>query len=260
MLTRMIPALYRRLGIQRLLIHPIGEKLFLAAYFLYKRFAEDPFAALTRKHPELFRGGDIIDVGANAGYTALVFAGVASPTGRVWAFEPEPLNFARLQRVIARSGLQSVIQPIQAAIGEHAGEAALRINEGHPGDHWIGEDIDPLTDALMVPMTTLDRFVTEYGIGDVAFVKVDVQGYELFVSRGMARLLETPISVAFEISSDSRTRFDYEAGELLGFYASRGFNLHLIARNGTLAPATVERVERRLQHRGYADILATRRF
>ena len=40
----------------------------------YKRLVEDPFAALVRARPELFTGGEIIDVGANVGYTAQVFA------------------------------------------------------------------------------------------------------------------------------------------------------------------------------------------
>ena len=39
----------------------IGDAMFSRAYFAYKRF-EDPHAALIRAHPELFRGGNVIDV------------------------------------------------------------------------------------------------------------------------------------------------------------------------------------------------------
>lgn len=255
MLTRLIPAIYRRMRLGRLLRYPPGERLFLSAYFLYKRFWEDAFAALTRNHPELFQGGDILDIGANVGYTAVVFAAACSPGRRVWAFEPEPVSLARLQRVIAGRKLRSVVEPVHAALGDRVGEASLCVNDDHPADHWIGND----NRAVTVPMTTIDSFVDKHHL-NVTFVKIDVQGYELFVSRGMERLLARPVSVAFEISADSRTRFDYDAGELLAFYSARGFNLYLISRTGAIEPATMERVERILGQRGYADILATRQF
>ena len=260
MLTRLMPALYRRMRLGRLLRYPLGERLFLFAYFLYKRFFEDPFAALTRNHPELFKGGDILDIGANVGYTAVVFAAACSPGRRVWAFEPEPVSLVRLKRVIAGRELHSVIEPVHAAVGDHVGQASLCINDEHPADHWIGNDrgIGNDSHSITVPMTTIDAFIDDHHLTNVAFVKIDVQGYELFVSRGMERLLTMPVSVAFEISADSQTRFGYDSDELLDFYLARGYDLHLIAQNGTLKPAAAGDIEGILRRRGYADVLATR--
>lgn len=59
----------------RVLEVPVFKRGFLFSYFLYKRWYEDPFWALTKRSPELFFGGDILDIGANIGYTACVFAG-----------------------------------------------------------------------------------------------------------------------------------------------------------------------------------------
>jgi len=71
----------------------LGESTLDHAYFAYKRFVEDPFAALATRHPELFRGGNILDVGANIGYTASVFARASSEGFQVYAFEPEEKNW-----------------------------------------------------------------------------------------------------------------------------------------------------------------------
>ena len=61
----------------------LAQEAFARSYFLYKRAVEDPFAALLRRRPELFRGGHVLDVGANIGYTAAVFASGLSPGCRV---------------------------------------------------------------------------------------------------------------------------------------------------------------------------------
>jgi hypothetical protein len=52
---------------------------FVASYFLYKRLYEDPFWVLAQQRPELFANGDVLDVGANIGYTASVFARTLKP-------------------------------------------------------------------------------------------------------------------------------------------------------------------------------------
>src|SRR2546430_16632021 len=79
----------------------VGDALFSRAYFAYKR-REDPHARLIRAHPELFRGGNVIDVGANIGYTAVLFARAIDDPFKVFALEPEQENFQRLERKLAR--------------------------------------------------------------------------------------------------------------------------------------------------------------
>src|SRR5262245_34873461 len=86
--------------------------LFVRTYFAYKRLG-DPFAMLTARRPDLFRGGHILDVGANVGYTAAVFARVVDPGFRVFAFEPERKNFDRLARTTRRPRLNYRVEPIR---------------------------------------------------------------------------------------------------------------------------------------------------
>ncbi len=256
MLTRLLPRLYAALGAGRWLRNPLLERAYLAAFFAYKRFAEDPFADLVRTQPGLFRGGAVLDAGANAGYTATVFAGAIDPTDRVYAFEPEPVNARRLRGVVARRRLGDRIEVVESAVGARSGEIDLVVNPTHPGDHRIGSG----PGSIRVPLVSLDDYVESHGIHAVKFVKIDVQGFELAVSQGMERLMSrTPgLVVAFEYSDETTRAFGYEGSELLRFYEDRGFTLYVLERGGRLHAATPERIADWESRHGYADILAVR--
>ncbi len=81
---------------------PLFKRLFLFSYFLYKRWYEDPFWALAKRSPELFTSGDILDIGANIGYTACVFASARKPPAKIYAFEPDLASFATLAETVRR--------------------------------------------------------------------------------------------------------------------------------------------------------------
>ena len=258
MLTRLVPRLYAALGAGRWLQNPLLERAYLRAFFAYKRFAEDPFAALVKRRPELFRGGSVLDVGANAGYTAVLFAGAIDPGQAVYAFEPEPVNVRRLEHVIDARSQRDRVTVVASAVGDRSGEATLVINPTHPGDHRIGST--SAAGSIRVPMISLDEFVERERIPAVSFVKIDVQGFELAVSRGMERLLARAprVTVAFEVSEETAAAYGYTTSELLDFYTARGFHLHVLDRSATLLPATAERIAESERRRGYTDVLALR--
>ena len=60
----------------------LGRRLFKSAYFLYKRYIEDDLHDLVRSFPALVGAGNILDIGANIGYTAAVLARAAEPVAR----------------------------------------------------------------------------------------------------------------------------------------------------------------------------------
>ncbi|HEY3988416.1 MAG TPA: FkbM family methyltransferase [Acidobacteriaceae bacterium] len=160
-----------------------GRKLFTASYFLYKRYLEDPFAALARRRPELFRGGDILDIGANIGYTAALFAQGADADSKVYAFEPEPFNFRLLQSSIQARELQERVIPVQSAVGEDGGEIPLWINDHHHADHRIATDnlranqMQAGNGYVTVPIVSVDGFLAEKEHRrTICFIKIDVQG------------------------------------------------------------------------------------
>lgn len=250
-LTRIVPAAYRLLQVEALTRTRVGERLFLAAFFAYKKWIEDPHAAFAARYPEAFRGGHVLDVGANVGYTACVFARAISAGFSVHAFEPEERNFERLKRVVARRRLLGRIVPVRAAVGDEDGIATLRLNPSHPGDHRIVGA--PERGGAAVPILRIDRYVEAENLAPVKFVKIDVQGHELAVSRGMSRLIarEPELEVSFEYS-------DRESERVAEWYLARGFSLHLLSHDGGLTPFGKETVANALQKRTYVDVFATR--
>jgi FkbM family methyltransferase len=195
--------------------------LYSRAYFAYKRFAEDSLAALARTHPELLRGGNIIDAGANIGYTALLFAHYVEPGFSVHAFEPDPRNASMLRRNV-RNAHNVVVH--EYALGAQHGRAQLWLNPGSNADHRIVTGtFAPGGRTIEVEVVRAEEVVPP----PVCFVKIDVQGYELEVSRGLTTLLEINrrIAVVFEYAPAMMREMGLDPHELLDFYTSRGFAL-----------------------------------
>lgn len=134
-----------------------------------------------------------LDIGAHVGYYALL-AGHANPAGRVYAFEPFPETYARLQHNVALNRLANVIC-LASAVGELDGMADFF----HPGalipcSASLSFDIyrawaDSMT-KMTVPVITLDRFVGEHQIDRVDLVKMDVESAEPQVLRGATQVLQ----------------------------------------------------------------------
>lgn len=235
--VRLYGAAARMLPLER---EPL-RTLYSRAYFAYKRL-EDPFAALLRTYPNLLRGGNVVDAGANIGYTALLFARHIDPEFRVHAFEPDALAFAML----ARNTRGARVFAHEQALGATSGAARLWHNDAHPADHRIVPEDGP--NVRVVNMTTIDDVL---GDAPVSFVKIDVQGYELEVSRGMTRVLAAnpQIAVALEYGIAGR--------DLLAFYRERGFSFALIER-GRLAAADEAAIDARAAKEEYVNVLCRR--
>lgn len=122
------------------------------------------------------RGGHVVDVGANVGYYALLFASLVGPKGRVTCIEPVPDNLRELERN-RDANPAAPLTVIAAAAGAEPGAVRMeRDLNGRIRDDGAGD--------IVVPVMTLDALS-----GPVSFVKIDVEGYEMFVLRGAQRLI-----------------------------------------------------------------------
>jgi FkbM family methyltransferase len=231
-------ALLRIYGAARsagVLEHPWAERVFVRSYFLYKRYLEDPFHALIATEPALFLGGHVLDVGANVGYTAAVFA--RATDRNVYAFEPDARNFRMLERMVTHAN----IIPVHAAVGAKSGEVELVHNPQHMGDHRVRtESFGAGGETTRVPMVSLDDYVRDRRLGEIAFVKIDVQGYELAVCEGMREIIDANplLAIALEFMPDAMRELGFAGADLLAFLDKRGFSPQVIERSGELRPFT----------------------
>ena len=241
---------------------PLFKRLFLFSYFLYKRWYEDPFCALAKRSPELFAQGDILDIGANIGYTAYVFASARKPPGKIYAFEPDIASFATLQETIRRKKLGDVVEIFNLAIGSADGSLEFWHNDEHSADHRVVTEkfkaFRPAGDKIStVAVTSVDNFAASRNLQNIGFIKMDVQGYEMAVCEGMRHTLEKfpEICVAFEYAPVSLRELGFEPLALLDFFRSAGFQLHLLTRAATTLARDNEQIELAAERSGYVDVL-----
>jgi len=133
--------------------------------------------------------GDIVfDVGAYCGVSSYHFAQMVGPSGKVYAFEPDPLNFSLLQRNIARHGLTNVF-PLQVAISATSGSADF-FCEGTLGSTLAAHSSRIYGGGITrVQTITFEQACLTYGVP--AFAKIDIEGAEVAVLAAAADFLKT---------------------------------------------------------------------
>jgi FkbM family methyltransferase len=175
----------------------------------------------------LLRPGDIvIDIGANVGFLSVIAAKLVGPDGRVIAFEPVPANARRIRRN-ARLNRLGRIEVVEAAVGDRTGTATLVLAEFAGGAALADADLPPdACGELEVRLTTLDDWLARSGSPRPALVKIDVEGAELAVLRGMVATLEQ-VRPALLIELDDATAIGAEAKAAAcdGFCAERGYHV-----------------------------------
>jgi len=249
-------SLVRRTGI---LQTSVGRRLFKSAYFLYKRYIEDDLRDLVQSFPALLRGGNVLDIGANIGYTAAVLARAIEPGRKVYAFEPEPFNFKILHQTALQQEFEGKIIAMQCAVGAENGVIDLWINDRHHADHRVVTEqfhsLHPESMGVSVAQVSIDSFL-ESRQERVSFVKIDVQGYELAVCQGMQETLrQNPdITIVLEYMPSAMRDLGFDPSHLIDFFVERGFGIYLVHPRGKLSQG----MPSNMNDSGYLDLLFSR--
>ena len=128
-------------------------------------------------HRLLKPGMTFVDVGAHIGYYTTMAAELVGPTGRVYAFEPNPATAELLRKNTMRYG--DVVHIVQAAASDKNGRGKLYLSRNNSGDHR--SYARPGRESVDVDVVTLDA-VLEGVVVD--FIKMDAQGVEYDILRG----------------------------------------------------------------------------
>ena len=126
-------------------------------------------------------GGTALDIGANHGVYSYF---MVRHFDHVVAFEPQPTCLDTL-----RSWAKGRVEVRQVALSDHRGEGqlAVPVKSGVPltGYARLDAAVDGVSSLLRVPVERLD----DQALDNVRFIKIDVEGHELFVLRGAEHLL-----------------------------------------------------------------------
>jgi FkbM family methyltransferase len=134
--------------------------------------------------------GDVfVDVGANIGYFSVLGARQVGAAGRVYAFEPEPRNFALLSHNVALNGFSERVVATAAALGDSDGQATLYLHPDNLGDHQLYPP-GPRRQQVSIDVCQGQSFFSDRE-SRVKLVKVDTQGTEAQVVEGLMPLLKS---------------------------------------------------------------------
>jgi FkbM family methyltransferase len=162
----------------------------------------------------LFKRDTFVDVGANIGHLTLIAAKKAFK-GKVISIEPHPRIFKFLVQNIKLNRLENV-KALNFAIGEKSGES-------HFSD-IRSDDQNFITNGgpVAVKARTLDDLPD---IGKIDLLKIDTEGYELFVLRGAKKTLEKTSAVFLESYEKNFNRYGYSTKDVIDFVSGSGFRL-----------------------------------
>lgn len=153
-------------------------------------------------------GDTFLDIGSHVGYLSLLALQEVGPSGRVFAFEPNPETFRilTLNALINRAGH---LHALNCALSDRSGTATFHVNETaegmsslHDGRDETRPDYRDLR-PIQVMTATLDELDALDLFDKVRVVKIDVEGFEMNVIRGGLGFFQRhrPEVVVFEVNN-----------------------------------------------------------
>jgi FkbM family methyltransferase len=140
-------------------------------------------------------GKNIYDIGANFGAFSLFFARATGQQGKVYAFEPLAENCSSIKEN-ARLNLMTNIEVIQTGVGDKKERLIIAYD---PVDTATASFVDEIKNkaknkgtlrTIEMDVNTLDNLVAKLSLPLPDFVKIDVEGMEAKVLKGMQGIIK----------------------------------------------------------------------
>jgi FkbM family methyltransferase len=166
--------------------------------------------------------GDVFyDIGANVGFFSIIAAKLVGDGGKVYAFEPGEGN-ANSIRHNARLNNFNHIEVIEKAVSHTSGEGQLLLAKYSGGHALATADAPPdLAGEVTVDLVSIDDLIAQNKIAPPNFVKIDVEGAELDVLKGMTETIKTARpAIIYEVDDGDRTAYERKYQELADFFGS----------------------------------------
>lgn len=137
------------------------------------------------KNHKLKTGEIVIDCGADVGDFTIYASRAVGPSGKVIAFEPDPLIYERLKFNVELNKLNNVILVKKGVWNENT---TLRFMSGKDKPRsFLFDEADE--GVIEIPVVSIDNELRELKIDKVDFIKMDVEGAELEAIKGAAHTL-----------------------------------------------------------------------
>jgi len=231
-----------------------GQKIFvdtrdlsLAPALLMDGAWENPVTKIYAKY--LRKGAITIEVGANMGYYTLLAASLVGHRGKVIAFEANRALSELLYKSVDINYYLHHCEIINKAVADKTGTLTFRIIKEHMGTSSAApfdqEYLDNSRDTMeetTVESVSLDEFLEERGMHHVDVIKIDAEGSEPLIFKGLQKTLEKSedLTVIFELNAGMIRAMGHDPGEMLESLVEKGFALQRIVRDDLIPYESVE--------------------
>src|SRR5215471_4698110 len=176
--------------------------------------------ALEKLRPYIPVGGTVIDVGAYIGDHTATFLNMVGDTGKVIAFEPNPVAFECLRRNL---GHHANLVKMQCALGHCHQWVSLVLDSGDlSACRVVGDDKGKVT---MTTMDTITQTLTR-----LDFLKIDAEGYEpLILNAAKLTLTRFRPAILIEMNPFMLGKYGFEVHDVewrlerLGYVSASNF-------------------------------------
>lgn len=188
-----------------------------------------------KKHS--IKSGAIIDIGANLGILSLILSKLY-PHSQIHSFEPNPSTIQALKANIKLNNCNN-IHIEESAVAEHDGEVYFNADPINRGTTSITTSMGNY--SIKLPCTTLDTYVKEQSIEEIAFLKIDVEGYETSVFHGARQMLSQQQAqvIYYEVCPELTRKAGFSPELPTQILQQNGYGIYKLDEQGSLVPTDV---------------------
>src|SRR3954452_2024792 len=174
----------------------------------------------------------VLDIGANFGLYTALSASIVKSHGRLYAFEGNARIFESLQRTIAANDLylNPNIVAANVLVSSECGRGVLHYSANLPSGGTMSDValFGGMRHTVEAPMTTIDDFLPPDLPVDL--VKIDVEGHEPLVLRGMERTIARSPNLRILLEfADNLLSQTVSPGDFIDYIRGLGFGICRLA-------------------------------
>jgi FkbM family methyltransferase len=175
-----------------------------------------------------------VDAGANCGIYTVAAARLVGPSGRVLSFEPGSQAFSVLKRNVELNQFHNV-RAYRAALCDKNGKARLYHSEQGQTSFSLGCPKNARVDFEEVTTRTLESVLEEDGADQVGLIKLDVEGAEELVLRGVEKIIvHSHPTIILEMNAFATEGMNLRRTGSWELLKSCGYDFFSLSDNGTL--------------------------
>jgi FkbM family methyltransferase len=185
-------------------------------------------------------GMTFVDVGANFGYFTVLAAAGVGEEGRVYAFEPEARNLEILDRNLQVNCYSGRVKIFPNAVLDAPKKVQLHRNRRNLRNHtlFVTDRQNAEAEPIAVDAVRLDDAVE----GAADFVKIDAEGSEPLIFRGMRGLMarSPKLTILTEFNLIALKAAGFAPRDFLRELGVYGFTVNSVTPQATWIPANIE--------------------